>query len=250
MSLQADMTRRLKHFTLKVSLSCDAGRILSVVGPSGAGKTTILRIIAGLDAPDEGRIAIGNETWTDTQHKVLVPTRRRALGMVFQEFPLFPHLNIWGNVCFSAPDRMLARQLMERFGIWHLRDSMPDAVSGGEKQRCAICQALARRPKVLLMDEPFSALDPLTRRKLREAIRDIKAELSIPILHVTHDIREALFLGDDILPVVRGRVYHRWLLQFMLSAKEGFQCVEPYRDAAQELHEDICLPIRIKEYMR
>ena len=246
MPLQADMAKKLNHFTLQVSLSCDAGHVLSIVGPSGAGKSTILRIIAGLDTPDGGVITVGETTWTDTAGKVLVPTRRRALGMVFQEFPLFPHLNIWKNVCFSAPDIELARHLMERFGIWHLRNARPDAVSGGEKQRCAICQALARQPQVLLMDEPFSALDPLTRRKLREAFRAMKAELNIPILHVTHDIREALFLGDEILPVVRGRVCHKWLLQFMLSAREGFRCT----DAATELHDDIDLPIRIKEYMR
>jgi molybdate transport system ATP-binding protein len=166
--------------------------------------------------------------------------------MVFQEFPLFPHLNVWKNVCFSAPDTALARHLMERFGIWHLKDTRVDAISGGERQRCAICQALARKPGLLLMDEPFSALDPLTRRKLREAFRSMKHELSIPILHVTHDIREALFLADEILPVVRGRVCHKWLLQFMLSAREGFSCT----DAAHELHEDIDLPVRIKEYMR
>jgi molybdate transport system ATP-binding protein len=250
MALQADMTRRLNHFTLQVSLSCDSGRILSIVGPSGAGKTTILRTIAGLDPPDQGRITIDGETWTDTREKIFVPTRRRSVSMVFQEFPLFPHLNIWKNVCFSAPDKALARHLMERYGIWHLRDARPDAVSGGERQRCAICQALARQPRALLMDEPFSALDPLTRRKLREAVRGMKAELGIPIIHVTHDIREALFLADEILPVVKGRVYHKWLLQFMLTAKDGFQCKDAYREAAEDMFDEIELPLRVKEYMK
>lgn len=245
MVLQADITRRLSHFTLDVSLSCEAGKVLSIVGPSGAGKTTILRIIAGLEVPDAGRISVDGEIWTDTAGKVMVPTRRRALGMVFQEFPLFPHLSVWKNVCFSASDTALARAYMERFGIWHLKDSRPDAVSGGERQRCAICQALARKPKVLLMDEPFSALDPLTRRRLRDAVRDIKTELSIPILHVTHDIREALFLGDAILPVVNGRVFHKWLLQFMISAREGFRCPD-----SEGMHDDIELPMRMKECSR
>ncbi len=250
MPLQADIRKRLNHFTLQVSLSCGAGRVLSIVGPSGAGKTTILRIIAGLDVPDEGGVTLGGTTWTDTAARVMVPTRRRGLGMVFQDFPLFPHLNVWKNVCFSAPDVSLARQLMERFGIWHLKDTRVDAVSGGERQRCAICQALARKPRLLLMDEPFSALDPLTRRKLREAFRAMKNELSIPILHVTHDIREALFLADEILPVVRGRVCHKWLLQFMLSAREGFSCTDAATGGDSELYEDIDLPVRIKEYMR
>ncbi len=250
MALQADIRKRLDHFDLHVCLSCGAGKVLSIVGPSGAGKTTILRIIAGLDAPDEGVVTMGGVTWTDTAARIMVPTRRRGLGMVFQEFPLFPHLSVWKNVCFSAPDVSLARNLMERFGIWHLKDARVDAVSGGEKQRCAICQALARKPGLLLMDEPFSALDPLTRRKLREAFRAMKHELSIPILHVTHDIREALFLADEILPVVRGRVCHKWLLQFMLSAREGFSCTDAATGGDSELYEDIDLPVRIKEYMR
>jgi molybdate transport system ATP-binding protein len=95
------------------------------------------------------------------------------------------------------------------------------------------------------MDEPFSALDPLTRRRLREAVRGMKTELDIPIIHVTHDIREALYLADEILPVVRGRIHHKWLLQFMLSAREGFRCPEP----AEEMYDDIELPLRIKEYL-
>lgn len=250
MTLQANITRRLKHYTLKVSLSCEAGKILSIVGPSGAGKTTILRIIAGLDTPDEGSITCGTETWTDMGKRIMIHTRKRTIGMVFQEFPLFPHLSVWKNVCFSAQDKDLARAYMERFGIWHLKDSRPDAISGGEKQRCAICQALARKPQALLMDEPFSALDPLTRRNLRDALRFMKAELNIPIIHVTHDIREALFLADEILPVVNGRVFHKWLLQFMITAKEGFQCREHSRESAEEMFDEIELPIRIKEYMR
>jgi ABC-type proline/glycine betaine transport system ATPase subunit len=100
------------------------------------------------------------------------------------------------------------------------------------------------------MDEPFSALDPLTRKKLREAIRGMKHELNIPIIHVTHDIREALFLADEILPIVNGRVFHKWLLQFMLTAKEGFQCNEHSRETTEEMFDEIELPIRVKEYMR
>jgi molybdate transport system ATP-binding protein len=245
MVLQVDIQKRLDRFELKVYLSCGAGRILSIVGPSGAGKSTILRIIAGLDTPGEAVVRLGGVTWTDTASGVAVPTRRRGIGMVFQEFPLFPHLNLWKNACFSAPEESFARHLMERFGIWHLRDQMPGAVSGGERQRCAVCQALARRPRLLLMDEPFSALDPLTRRRLRDEFRDLKPELSIPILHVTHDIREALSLGDEILPVVRGRVCHKWLLQFMLRTGEGI-C---RRGPSDELREDVELPARIKGNM-
>lgn len=249
MGISADIVKRLKHFTLRVSLCCPPGEILSIVGPSGAGKTTILRMLAGLDAPDSGSVSHSGETWVDRERKIFVPAPERKLAMVFQEYPLFPHLNVYRNVCFTAPDKAYAGHLMERFGIWHLKDSRPDAISGGEKQRCAICQALARQPRALLMDEPFSALDPLTRRKLRESIRGMKAELGIPVVHVTHDIREALFLADEIMPVVKGRVDHKWLLQFMLTAKDGFQCREYYREAAEkDMFDEIELPIRVKEY--
>jgi molybdate transport system ATP-binding protein len=224
MPLTAEIKKKLGHFTLDVSFACTKGKILSIVGPSGSGKTTILRIIAGLDAPDEGSITCGERTWVNTGCRVALPTRKRRLAMVFQDFVLFPHCSVLGNVCFAARDKALAEALMKRFDIWHLKNSRPQSISGGERQRAAICQALASEPEVLLLDEPFSALDPLTRRKLRMAVAGLKSELGIPIIHVTHDIKEALFLGDEIVPVVQGKVFHKWLLQFMLTAREAGLC--------------------------
>ncbi len=224
MALRAEIGKKLSHFTLDVSLACEGGKILSVVGPSGSGKTTILRIIAGLDAPDEGIITCGERVWVNSRAGTFLPTQKRRLAMVFQDFALFPHLSVFKNVCFAARDRSLAEELMKRFGIWHLKDTRPQSISGGERQRTAICQALASGPEVLLMDEPFSALDPITRRKLRIAVADMKGELDIPIIHVTHDIREALFLGDEIVPVVSGKVFHKWLLQFMLTTRGTGMC--------------------------
>ncbi len=224
MALTADIRKKLKHFTLDVSLSCKDGEILSIVGPSGSGKTTILRLIAGLDSPDEGVITCGDRTWSDSRRRVALPVQKRGLAMVFQDFALFPHCSVFKNVCFAAEDKSLAENLMKRFGIWHLKESSSHAISGGERQRTAICQALAKEPEVLLMDEPFSALDPLTRRSLRIGLAEMKRELAIPIIHVTHDIKEALFLGDEIVPVVKGRVFHKWLLQFMLKAQDLSIC--------------------------
>ena len=234
MALTADIKKKLSHFTLDVCLSCPGGNILSIVGPSGSGKTTILRIIAGLDAPDEGIITCGEETWVSTRDRIALSTQRRRLSMVFQDFALFPHLNVLKNVCFAARDRSFAEELMRRFGIWHLRASRPQSISGGERQRTAICQALAREPEGLLLDEPFSALDPLTRRKLRTDLAQMKDELRIPIIHVTHDIREALFLGDEIVPVVRGKVFHKWLLQFMLTVRDAGLCQDRPAGGSEE----------------
>jgi molybdate transport system ATP-binding protein len=250
--LDARIRKRLKHFDLDVVLSCEAGRLLAIIGPSGAGKTTIIRIIAGLERPDNGLITLEGETWTDTSSKTDVPTRKRGIGYVFQEFTLFPNLNVHNNVAFAARDSKAVEDLLRMFDIWHIRNSKPHLISGGERQRCAICQALARDPKVLLMDEPFSALDALSRRKLREMMKSIKRELRIPIIHVTHDIREALFLADDIMPVVRGRVEDKWILQFMLTAREFDRslCKDTRTGNVSDDEEDIELSIKAREYRR
>ncbi|MCU0577452.1 MAG: ATP-binding cassette domain-containing protein [Desulfobacterota bacterium] len=250
MSIEARLRKKLKHFTLDVSLTCQEGRLLAIVGPSGAGKTTIVRMLAGLERPDEGTITCRGETWTDIQRKILLPARKRGVGYVFQEFTLFPHLNVYRNVAFAAKDDRTVEELLRQFDIWHLRDSRPHLISGGERQRCAICQALAREPKVLFMDEPFSALDALNRRNLRGMLKALKHELRIPVIHITHDIREALFLADDLLPVVQGRVQNKWLLQFLFSAREALRCGGHSRMSAEEGSEEIELPMRSKEYLR
>ncbi|HVN72111.1 MAG TPA: ATP-binding cassette domain-containing protein [Desulfomonilia bacterium] len=250
MGLEAWMKKRLKHFVLNVSLSSKPGRLLAIVGPSGAGKTTIIRILAGLERPDEGLITCGNKTWTDTRRRISIPTRKRGIGYVFQEFSLFPHLSVYRNVAFAAKDTSRVEDFLKMFDIWHIRDSKPHLISGGERQRCAICQALARTPKTLLMDEPFSALDALSRRKLREMLKSLKTELNIPIIHVTHDIREALFLADEILPIVQGRVEGKWILQFMLMSREVGRCLGSGISVGNEDEEEIELSMLTKESLR
>jgi molybdate transport system ATP-binding protein len=251
MGLDVRIKKRFKDFELNVAFSCEDGRLLAIVGPSGAGKTTIIRTLAGLQKPDQGLITFNDETWTDTEHKIHVPARKRDIGYVFQEFTLFPHLSVYKNVAFATKDSKAVDDLLRQFDIWHIRDSKPHKISGGERQRCAICQALARSPKVLLLDEPFSALDALTRRKLREMVKALKKELHIPIIHVTHDIREALFLADDILPVVQGRVEGKWMLQFMLMSREVGRCLGGgLSDGNNKEEEEIELSITTKEYMR
>ncbi len=211
MGLDVAVKKRLRFFDLDISFSCPDGKILVLIGPSGGGKTTIVRMIAGLEKPDEGRIACHGATWFDSQRGIRLPPRRRHLGYVFQEYTLFPHLTLWGNAAFAAPEKREVEALMELFGIAHLRNRMPHGVSGGERQRCAICQALARRPQALLLDEPFSALDAATRRTLREALKSLRQIRSFPIVYVTHDIGEALSLADEMLQIVEGRLDGRWL---------------------------------------
>jgi molybdate transport system ATP-binding protein len=213
MSLAVKIRKRIGHIEIDVAFSCEKGQVLVLIGPSGAGKTSIVRTIAGLEKPDAGRISYNGETWVDTESGVFYPPRKRHLGYVFQDYPLFPHLSIYRNAAFAAGESLYVEDLLRLFGISHLRNRKPDQVSGGERQRCAICQALARRPQALLLDEPFSALDAITRRSLRDIILGLKSELKIPIVYVTHDITEALSTADEIIPVVEGKMDENWIHQ-------------------------------------
>ena len=211
MTLNINIRKQLDQFELHTTLCCRAGELTAIVGPSGAGKTSLVRMVAGLDLPDHGVISLDNETWIDTETGRFVPTHRREIGLVFQEFTLFPHLTVRQNIGFGAPDDSEIGPLMDTFGIRHLADRRPGSISGGERQRAAFCQALAREPKLLLLDEPFSALDVATRSSLCGLLADLKAELNIPILHVTHDLIEAQWLGDTIVAVENGKITPEWL---------------------------------------
>ncbi|MGE4552638.1 MAG: ATP-binding cassette domain-containing protein [Desulfovibrionaceae bacterium] len=210
-TLSIRIRKRLPMFTLDVDLSCPAGTLTAIVGPSGAGKTTLIRAVAGLERPDQGVIRLGGTVWVDREAGIFVPPQKRGLGLVFQDYTLFPHLTVRKNVAFAATDMRRVDELMEMFGIRHLADARPAHISGGERQRAAFCQALARDPSVLLLDEPFSALDVATRTTLRQELRALKDDLAVPVLHVTHDLGEAQYLGDSVVAVVDGRITPGWL---------------------------------------
>ncbi|MFV0422632.1 ATP-binding cassette domain-containing protein [Oleidesulfovibrio sp.] len=231
MTLTARICKALPHYTLDVELECPCGHLTAIVGPSGAGKTTLIRCLAGLEAPDSGTVALNNIVWCDTAKHKSIPVRHRKLGFVFQDYPLFPHLDVLGNVAFATGDKKAAQMLLERLGIGHLAKQKPSSVSGGEKQRVAMCQALARKPSLLLLDEPFSALDVDTRRSLRLIMLDLKAELNIPIVHVTHDLEEAALLGDSILAVNAGKADEKWLWRNMPTRVQ--RLYEPERRTAE-----------------
>lgn len=211
MNLHAHLIKRLGAFHLDLEITCRQGETVCIVGASGSGKTTLLRLLAGLDRPDSGFIRMGREVWFDGNKSVFVPPQRRSAGLAFQEYSLFPHMTLWQNVAYAAADNTIVIELLKTFGIAHLKDMAPRRISGGERQRGALCQALARRPRLLLLDEPFSALDLETRLGLRRVLKHVQRENPLCMVHVTHDLNEALFLGDRILAMQNGKNAPQWL---------------------------------------
>jgi molybdate transport system ATP-binding protein len=204
-TLHAELSHPLRSFDLELTLEVGAGT-LALVGPSGAGKSSVLRAIAGLLRPRSGRITLDGVTWLDTARRVDVTPERRSVGLVFQDYALFPHLSVRRNVAYGARNRGAVDGLLERFRIGSLADARPGEISGGERQRVALARALARNPDVLLLDEPLSALDSHTRATVRGELHDLLAELGLPVILVTHDFEDAATLADRVGVVVEGRV--------------------------------------------
>ncbi|HEX2102892.1 MAG TPA: ABC transporter ATP-binding protein [Solirubrobacteraceae bacterium] len=202
-TLELDIASALRSYELDVRLSVGAETV-ALVGPSGAGKTTVLRAIAGLRPPDRGRIALGSEVWFDAARRVDRPPEARSVGLVFQEYALFPHMTVRANVGFGGTAR--AGELLERLGIAHLAGERPARLSGGERQRVALARALARDPGVLLLDEPLAALDAHTRASVRAHLQDVLGRLRLPTIVVTHDFGDATALADRIGVLVDGRL--------------------------------------------
>jgi molybdate transport system ATP-binding protein len=205
------MLRQLQPIPLDAEFDCGAGEVLALVGPSGSGKSTVLRCIAGLHRPAAGRVSCGTETWYDKPGGLDWPTHRRRVGFVFQDYALFPHMSALDNVkaalAYLPRERRAARalDLLTRVNLAGLEDRRPAALSGGQRQRVAVARALARDPRVLLLDEPFSAVDRVTRLRLYRELAELRQHLRIPMILVTHDLDEAAMLADRICILYRGK---------------------------------------------
>lgn len=195
---------------LQAKFACQSGELLALVGPSGSGKTTLLRAIAGLYQPAKGVIRCGETCWFNAQRKYSLRPQQRRVGIVFQDYALFPHLNARDNI--AIPLRHLPRpaqahraeEWLARVNLEGLGGRFPHQLSGGQRQRVALARALAREPEVLLLDEPFSAVDQVTRRRLQRELVLLRQQIAIPIVLVTHDLTEAAALADTLCVLHNG----------------------------------------------
>jgi molybdate transport system ATP-binding protein len=206
--------RRQDAFRLDVALSIPAGKTVALLGPNGAGKSTVVAAIAGLLPLDRGRITLGNVTLDDPAARIHVPPEERRVGVVFQDYLLFPHLNVIDNVAFGLrsrgvgrePARARADEWTRRLGLSGFELRRPDELSGGQAQRVALARALVIEPDLLLLDEPLSALDVTTRVQLRRTLSEHLAQFPGPRLVITHDPTEAFLLAEEIHVIERGAV--------------------------------------------
>jgi molybdate transport system ATP-binding protein len=195
-----------------VAFHLPQGSLLALYGPSGAGKTTLLRILAGLTDPDSGHIAMEGETWLDHSRGINLPTRRRSIGFVFQDFALFPHLTVRGQLEFALPknaDRSIIDHLLTLMELEELQHHRPALLSGGQQQRIAIARAIARGPRLLLLDEPLSALDDEMRSKLQDYIGKAHRHFHLTTILVSHYLPEIFSLSDDAILLEGGKIRQR-----------------------------------------
>ena len=240
MRIEVDIRKTLRstgrEFTLDVKFSC-TDELGVVFGPSGAGKSLALRAIAGLERPDAGRIVVGGRVLFDSVAGVDVPARDRAVGYLFQDYALFPHLTVAENIGFGFK-RWWRRKLpldaglrvsgmLETFELRGLDRAYPAQLSGGQRQRVALARALIRQPAVLLLDEPFAALDPLLRTRMRKELVATRQLFRVPLLAITHDPEDVSELADTVIVLKHGRVDQ------VVDVK-----VAPYRDAEGRMNKE------------
>lgn len=226
-SLKARLEKQfVRGPSIIAELTIPAGfSVTTLFGPSGCGKTTVLRCLAGLERPNEGSIAAAGATWFDSRRRICLTPQQRDIGFLFQDYALFPHLNVAENIAYGLRDRGTGRQpidsriseMLQLFELQGLEHRKPNQISGGQQQRVALARVLVRRPKLLLLDEPLSALDATLREQLRTQLRRLLAKFQIPVVVVTHDRTEAIALSDQIVVMEAGRIRQTGTVQQVIT---------------------------------
>lgn len=208
-ALTVDIGFRRPGFALNVAGAIPDTGITAILGPSGSGKTTLLRLLAGLDTAERGQVYHGEQCWFDAAQRCHRPTRQRRLGFVFQDYALFPHLSVAGNIAYGLPrSRQRPARVtawLERLGLQAVARQHPAALSGGQRQRVALARALAPQPEVVLLDEPFAAVDAPLRRELRLVFQEVVAAARIPAILVTHDLEDVRQTADQVGVLIDGQ---------------------------------------------
>jgi molybdate transport system ATP-binding protein len=210
--IEISLTKRLQSaggpMLLDIHTAIEPGSFVTLFGPSGAGKTTILRLLAGLATPDSGKIVVNGQTWLDAERRIALPPQQRAIGFVFQDYALFPNLNVRENIGYAVDkrDRHWVDELLELTSLTKLQLRLPAMLSGGQKQRVALARAIARKPALLLLDEPLSALDAEMRGQMQDDLARLHKRFGLTTLLVSHDIGEVFKLSQRVLLLEAGRI--------------------------------------------
>ncbi len=222
--IRIEITKLLKGaqgpFTLSAQMDVNEGGITVLTGPSGAGKTSVLRMISGLMRPDAGIIMVGDDTWFHSGQKINRPPQKRAIGYVFQEYALFPNMTVRQNLKFAlqkSQQPSIIDEVIEIMGLVRLQDEKPMNLSGGQKQRVALSRAIVQMPKVLLLDEPLSALDRAMRIQLQDYLHEIQRSYQMSVILVTHDISEIFKLANHVVSIQNGVIVNAGTPQEVFS---------------------------------
>ncbi len=212
LSLQKELRSASGAMLLDLELTVGDGDLLTLYGKSGAGKTSLLMMLSGLMRPDRGRISVRGRVWTDTEKGIHLKPQQRNVGMVFQDYALFPNMTVRENLAYALRERSEDREiahLVEIMDLGDLQDRKPDTLSGGQKQRVALARALVNKPELLLLDEPLSALDQEMRGKLQHYILEVHREYGLTTLLISHDVTEIIRMSDYVVEMDQGKILRR-----------------------------------------
>lgn len=212
LAFHKNLKSALGLMTLEVNTQIEKGQFVTLYGKSGAGKTSVLRVLAGLMDPDSGTIKSNGDLWFDSKQQIKLPPQKRKVGMVFQDYALFPNMTVRQNLQFALEtneENSIIEELIEIIELGNLSEQKPEKLSGGQKQRVALARALVQKPQLLLLDEPLSALDVEIRAKLQQYIQTVHKEFQLTTILVSHDISEILRLSDQIIEIEEGKIINQ-----------------------------------------